>query len=168
MARGDPHLTYGRDVVLDVDPPLRAKLEAVQHYHLRRILGLSARSVTTALFTETGLQPLRYRQLLLALKYLHYLCSLGDTAPYATAAFQESQRLARLGHPSWISDLAWVLDSLRPRVRFDYPLPVCTDTAAHLSADVLLSMETSLAHDVVFWPKLMPHRDRRRVREFRP
>ncbi|OCH92313.1 hypothetical protein OBBRIDRAFT_727045, partial [Obba rivulosa] len=64
MALVDPHLTYGCDIALDVDPTLLAQLEVVQHYHLRRVLGLSARSVTFVLFIETGLQPLRYRGVL--------------------------------------------------------------------------------------------------------
>ncbi|OCH83590.1 hypothetical protein OBBRIDRAFT_715580, partial [Obba rivulosa] len=94
---------------LDIDAPLLRTLEAVQHYRLRRILGLFTRCITAVIFTETGLQPLHYRRVLLALGYLRYICSLRRTAPCVAAVFRESIALARPGHPSWVSDLYHVL-----------------------------------------------------------
>ncbi|KII91974.1 hypothetical protein PLICRDRAFT_36739 [Plicaturopsis crispa FD-325 SS-3] len=108
MARVDPHLTSGCEVVLDVDKGLLAPLESVQHRFLRRLLGLKYRSMLAVLFTETGVLPIRYRRIILALGYLKYLIALPPNR-FAWSAFMDSVRLARLGHRCWLNDLRAVL-----------------------------------------------------------
>ncbi len=73
MARVDPHLIFGAEVILDVDGPVLEAMCSVQHAYIRRMLGLNKRSATAVLFTETGLWPIRYRRILLALQYLAYI-----------------------------------------------------------------------------------------------
>jgi hypothetical protein len=67
--------------------------------------------VLAALFTETGILPLRYRRVTLAIAYLLYLRGL-PTTHYAYAALQESKSLLRNGFPCWIADLNWVILNL--------------------------------------------------------
>ncbi|KAL0562791.1 hypothetical protein V5O48_019287, partial [Marasmius crinis-equi] len=69
-ARVDPHLTFGCEVSLDVDPSLLASLEDVQLAFLRRLLHVNSCSEKLFLFTETGMIPLRFRRIILALGYL--------------------------------------------------------------------------------------------------
>ncbi|KAJ7181923.1 hypothetical protein C8R46DRAFT_885180, partial [Mycena filopes] len=68
MARIDPYLTAGCDVCLDVDNKGLKMLEKVQLMFLRRMLGLSSRSMRAVLFSETGIWPIKYRRVYLALK----------------------------------------------------------------------------------------------------
>ncbi|EIN14587.1 hypothetical protein PUNSTDRAFT_24260, partial [Punctularia strigosozonata HHB-11173 SS5] len=111
MARIDPHLTHACEIALDIDPVLLRMLEGVQFRYLRRALGLTARSHTVVLFTETGLMPLRHRRLILALRYLVHLCSL-PADHYAYLALQQSFALAHDGSPCWVLDLRYVLSRL--------------------------------------------------------
>ena len=67
MARVDPHLIYGCEVVLDENPNLVTELEEVQLTTLRRILQTSNCSMIAPLFSETGILPIRYRREQLAL-----------------------------------------------------------------------------------------------------
>ena len=60
-ARVDPHLTSACEVALDVNLPLLALLQKVQHTFLCRLLGLNPRSMRAMLFSETGVAPLAYR-----------------------------------------------------------------------------------------------------------
>lgn len=118
VAQVDPHLTYATEVCLDVDDHRLRPLENIQRNFLRRALGLSATSPIVVLFTETGLQPLRYRRALLALNYLRYLLSQCPTMP--SHALSHSIALARQGSPCWITDLHHTLASLPHPVPFDY------------------------------------------------
>ncbi|KAJ7156263.1 hypothetical protein C8R46DRAFT_910115, partial [Mycena filopes] len=68
MARIDPYLTAGCDVCLDVDTKGLKMLEKVQLMFLRRMLGLGSRSMRAVLFSETGIWPIKYRRIYLALK----------------------------------------------------------------------------------------------------
>ncbi|KAF7342021.1 RNA-directed DNA polymerase from mobile element jockey [Mycena venus] len=108
MARINPHLTFGCKVCLDVVPSHLAKLTDVQHEFIRRLLGVNSRSILTVLFTETGIIPLSYRRVALALGYLIYLLTL-PAHHLANAAYLDSLRLAQHGHPCWLSDLRVVL-----------------------------------------------------------
>ncbi|KAG6883163.1 hypothetical protein C0992_009520, partial [Termitomyces sp. T32_za158] len=111
MARVDPHLVFGCEVVLDVVTSSLRLLEDVQVAYCRRLLGLTSRCTLVPLFTETGILPLNYRRVVLATKYLSYLLSLPPTH-YASSALRDSIALAQAHQPSWTADLAAVLDAL--------------------------------------------------------
>ena len=111
MARVDPILTFAAEIVLDVDDGSVAKLTDVQHLYIRRLLQVGQRSVVAALFTETGLLPLRFRRVILAIGYLVYLEGL-PVGHYAYGALQESKSLLRNGFSCWIADLNWVISHL--------------------------------------------------------
>ncbi|THV00867.1 hypothetical protein K435DRAFT_559516, partial [Dendrothele bispora CBS 962.96] len=142
MARIDPHLTFGCKIAIDVDEALVSKLEAVQHSFLRRLLGLNSHSMLVVLFTETGLVPIRYRRLQLALSYLKYAASCSKDH-LAFAAFSHCCSLHRKGASSLIGDIIFALACL--------PVPVnCTladcsvpERIDHMSAKVLQSWESS-------------------------
>jgi hypothetical protein len=78
MARVDTHLTSGCDVCLDVDLKSLKLLEKVQCRFLRRLLGVGSRCLRVVLFSETGIWPIKYRRVYLALNYLCYLLQLED------------------------------------------------------------------------------------------
>jgi hypothetical protein len=61
----------------------------VQTMFLQRLLRLRPYSIRTPLFTELSLLPVRYRRLILALRYLGYLVALPPTH-YARAALEDS------------------------------------------------------------------------------
>ncbi|KAJ7887840.1 hypothetical protein B0H14DRAFT_3430461 [Mycena olivaceomarginata] len=92
MARIDPHLTFGCEVALDVTDAHVSKLEDVQNEFLCWLLGLHRRSVLAVLFSETGVIPLRYRQLSLAIGYLDHLMTLAPTH-LAGVAYRDSAAL---------------------------------------------------------------------------
>jgi hypothetical protein len=141
MARVDPILTFGCEVVLDVEESSMGKLAEVQHLYIRRLLAVGTRSILATLFTETGILPVRYRRVILAISYVIYLLQLPSTH-YAYAAFQESKTLLRNGYPSWISDLNWVIHHL-PGV----DLPQLGIHVEHMSGAQL----TDLKMDVERW-----------------
>ena len=114
LARVDPHLTFGCEVMLDTLDRDVKKLEECQISYLRRMLSLSRHSQKTPLFTETGLMPIRVRRLILALHYLAYLLSLPPTH-LASLAVRAAVRLAHGGKPSWFGDLQYCLVKLTGR-----------------------------------------------------
>jgi hypothetical protein len=93
MAHVDPLLTFGCKVALDVDEGLLGELEAVQHLYLRWLLDLHSHSTLAILFTETGVMPIKFRHVILAIGYLIYLLSL-PPSHFAWAAFEDSLALA--------------------------------------------------------------------------
>ncbi|KAG6884897.1 hypothetical protein C0992_005614, partial [Termitomyces sp. T32_za158] len=111
MARVDPHLVFGCEVVLDVVASSLHLLEDVQVAYCRRLLGLTSQCTLVPLFSETGILPLKYRRVILATKYLTYLLSLPPTH-YASSALCDSLDLAWAQQLSWAADLAAVLDGL--------------------------------------------------------
>jgi hypothetical protein len=111
MARIDPHLTFGCEVCPDISLALRELLEDVQHEFLRRLLGLHRRSTLAVLFSETGVLPVRFRRILLAIGYMQYLLSL-PPKHLANAALRDSIALAQTGRPCWLSDIHIVLQQL--------------------------------------------------------
>ncbi|KAF5383608.1 hypothetical protein D9615_003499 [Tricholomella constricta] len=111
VARVDPYLTSAAEVILDTTAPHWEGLEKVQCYYLRRMLHIHARSVKAVLFSETGLLPIRYRRVVLALGFLkHVVCLPEDRLVWRAMA--ESFKLARMGHGSWVTDLKLVLANL--------------------------------------------------------
>ncbi|KAI9061445.1 hypothetical protein FKP32DRAFT_1576011 [Trametes sanguinea] len=100
----DPHLIAGCEIVLDARPGALLALESIQKRYLRRALHVSPRSPITPLYTESGVWPLRYRRIELALRFLLY--ALRDGPPLVQAALEESWSLAaRHSSSSWWSDL---------------------------------------------------------------
>ncbi|KAH9831457.1 uncharacterized protein C8Q71DRAFT_675673, partial [Rhodofomes roseus] len=126
----DPHLTGGAEVAPYVRLSSLTLLESVQHIYLRRMLGLNPRAVTTPLFTETGLWPIRYRRLALALRFALYIIS--QRPPVPLAALAEARAMAIAGADSWLGDLHHALQSL--------PVPVEMDKHAALTADYISNM----------------------------
>jgi len=69
--------------------------------------------------------PIRYRRLIITLKYLIYLLQLDDDR-LARAALKDSVHLWILGKPGWISDIIHVLKSLPfelPPLNFNTLMP---------------------------------------------
>ena len=108
MARVDPHLVFAAEVVLDVDRSLLDEFAQIQQKYLRRMLGLSERSMIIPLFTKTGVWPIKYCCLMIAITYLQYLLAL-PASHYACAAFEESVAMDLRKVPCWLSDLRIVL-----------------------------------------------------------
>ncbi|KAJ7181912.1 hypothetical protein C8R46DRAFT_1159228 [Mycena filopes] len=117
----------GADVVVDVDDKSLEMLEKVQRNFLRRLLGLGQYSMRAPLFTELGLVPLRYRRLILTLRYLKYLISLKDTH-YARIALEDSYTLYLNGQQGYWMDLAYALC----RLRFPVDLPGLHELSAEV------------------------------------
>jgi Reverse transcriptase (RNA-dependent DNA polymerase) len=138
-ARVDPHLTSGCEISLDVNMVLLAPLQKVQHTFLRRLLGLNPRSMRAFLFSETGLAPIAYRRINLVLRYLLYIIALPDDH-LVLRAFRECQTLHSSGFPSWLGDLAVVIN----RIPYQTPtfdlLDVTIDTVTTLINNVEHSM----------------------------
>ncbi|KAE9397440.1 hypothetical protein BT96DRAFT_778362, partial [Gymnopus androsaceus JB14] len=87
----DCHLISGCEITPDADNSVEI-LEEVQLRCLRRLLGLSSRSVTIPLFTETGIMPIRPRRVILTIRYLIYLLKLSPDH-FSHLALQEQIRL---------------------------------------------------------------------------
>ncbi|KII83516.1 hypothetical protein PLICRDRAFT_148104 [Plicaturopsis crispa FD-325 SS-3] len=159
MARLDPHLTAGCEVVLDVETELLGLLEDVQHKFIRRLLGLTYRSMLCVLFTETGILPIRYRRIVLALGYLKYLVLLPESR-LAWSAYMDSMRLARLGHKGWVNDLRFVLLHLPKPVIATIGQLSSAETIDDLIDEVVKSCETSLQLTIDTSPKTVLLRNR--------
>ena len=165
QARVDPHLTYGCEVCLDIDPALLLPLERVQHDFFRRLLGLQARSLTVVLHSETGCEPLPHRRLCLALSYLRYL-SARPVHSLVYRALRAAFLLCQDGSPSWLSDLCHVIRRLRGPAAPDgivlhgtWPIPVqSADTALQ---EVAQSMRLHIQNLLDSSPKLRLLRDRK-------
>ncbi|KAE9382713.1 hypothetical protein BT96DRAFT_845154, partial [Gymnopus androsaceus JB14] len=100
----DPHLIYGCEVTLNTSSQLFDLLFDVQKAFFRRLLGLSKTSIKAAIFSETGIMPLQFRWLILALRSLSYFLKRpADT--YVRAALNESISLHTQGKSSWFGDL---------------------------------------------------------------
>src|ERR1700678_579338 len=88
-----------------------SKLECIQHYFVRRLLGLPTNSLLVAFFTETGLLRLKFRRLLVALNYLKYLVNLPPSR-LARKALEDSITLDRCSNHSWVRDLRTTIANL--------------------------------------------------------
>lgn len=113
LARIDAYLTSACDVAIDVHALHLWELEKIQIRFIRRLLRLQRRSMYHILYSETGLMPLRYRRLILALRFLAYLISL-PAHHYARCAFEDSLDLARNAKSGWVGDLLNALHGLDP------------------------------------------------------
>ncbi|PBK59022.1 hypothetical protein ARMSODRAFT_852415, partial [Armillaria solidipes] len=122
-ARVDCHLTHACEVVPDAIDAHIKDLEKVQAWFIRRSLRVGKKASAVALYTETGLMPLRVRRFLLLLRYLEYLLNL-DAHHYAHLALESSKSLYFAGKASWYGDVITASD----RLPFDArSLPVLAD-----------------------------------------
>ncbi|PBK70984.1 hypothetical protein ARMSODRAFT_864056, partial [Armillaria solidipes] len=119
MAKVDPHLIAGCEIVLDVDLAVSEELRHTSSAFLRHLLGVHSKTVLAFVHAETGVVPLYYRRLILALRYLRYLLSLPEDH-YAYLALQQSIALRRSHLPSWFGDIQRVLARLAPTLHIDY------------------------------------------------
>ncbi|KAF5331390.1 hypothetical protein D9611_011800 [Ephemerocybe angulata] len=131
-----------------VDPHLvRGLLEKVQKQFLRRVLELGPLSLVAVLFTETGLEPLRYRRLLLAIDYLLYI--LHSPCVYVKLALREVVDLDQRGYPTWVSSLRSVVRALPGQVEFPPPGGLLLEARIErLQKDVERSMDRVLQGEV--------------------
>jgi hypothetical protein len=90
------------------------------------------------LFSETGIWPIRYRRVYVALKNLRYLINPDSDRP----ALQESLALARAKKISWINDLRIVLQRLYVPVELDVDGPLDTSLVEATMKLVKESMES--------------------------
>ncbi len=153
MTMVDPHLIFGCEVGLDVESTHILPLEKLQHTYLRRLLGLNKRSAISVLFTETGLWPIAYRRVQLALRYLAYI--LRDKPALPAAALEESFALANAGHASWFSDLFLVLHQLPVPVAMDLSIKPTSASTAELIAQVEKSLIQHLEASIAISDRLI-------------
>ncbi|KAF9022618.1 hypothetical protein BDZ89DRAFT_930022, partial [Hymenopellis radicata] len=106
----DPHLTFGAEVVLDTCPTHLKRLENVQVYFLRRLLGLSYHVPTFALFLETGVMPLAFRRALMAVRHLRVASMLPPKEYTSLALIKHAAGTAP--KESWFAGVREVLRSL--------------------------------------------------------
>ncbi|KZS89738.1 hypothetical protein SISNIDRAFT_399981, partial [Sistotremastrum niveocremeum HHB9708] len=114
-ARLDPLLTYGCEIMPDVTPTALRHLELSQRSFIRARLALHDSSLVAPLFTETGIWPLAFRRLTLAVRYFSFLVSL-PTERLASVALQDSFLLHASGLPCWFGDLLAVSSNLVPNL----------------------------------------------------
>ncbi|KAJ7208819.1 hypothetical protein B0H12DRAFT_1205960 [Mycena haematopus] len=132
MARIDPYLTAGCDSL--------ASLERVQVKFLRRMLGVGRRSLTVVLFSETGIWPIKYRRVYLALNL--------DEARPASNALRDSLALAQQQKLCWINDLRIVLSRLYVSVPLDTSGDLDVKTVEQAMSCVKKSMEAWIDHEI--------------------
>ncbi|KZV91024.1 hypothetical protein EXIGLDRAFT_616178 [Exidia glandulosa HHB12029] len=96
----------------DTDDPLLDHLSEVQISFIRSLLGVHKRSVLAPLYTETGLAPLKYRRIDIALRYLQYAVECAPDT-YVADAIADSIALAASNAQSWFMDLQLVILKLR-------------------------------------------------------
>ncbi|KZT67491.1 hypothetical protein DAEQUDRAFT_394683 [Daedalea quercina L-15889] len=153
LSHVDAHLISGCEVTIDIRKDALVGLASVQHSFLRRTLGLSSRSLTTVLFTETGLWPIHYRRLSLALHFLLYVVTQRPQLPLAAVA--ESRWLALNGSASWLGDIHFALQQLPAPVMLPLLRPLTQDVITLCMQHLVDSMRSSLAQDVLASQRLV-------------
>ncbi|KAJ3516411.1 hypothetical protein NMY22_g14215 [Coprinellus aureogranulatus] len=111
MALIDPHLTHGCEIAIDCIKAGWEQLEKVQEGYLRNVMDVGALCMLVILFTETGILPIRYRRLDLALRFVQYAmqCPRGH---YVREAMEESIRMDIDGEACWLGDLRKSIQAL--------------------------------------------------------
>ncbi|KAJ7730687.1 hypothetical protein DFH07DRAFT_969073 [Mycena maculata] len=145
MARVDPYLIAGCEVQLKF---------------LWRMLGVGSRCLKAVLFSETGIWPIKYRRLYLALKNLCHLLGLRDSDRPAWNALQESIDLAHAKQISWMTDLRILLGSLYVPVELDISVDLDVSTVQSAMQAVKKSMEAWIDNEIVTssWTDLLEGR----------
>ncbi len=128
-------------------------MRSMQHAYIRRMLGLNKRSSIAVLFTETGLWPIRYRRISLALRYLAYI--LRERLKFALLALQEAISLCIEGKTSWMSDLVIVLQRLPVPIVLSNLDSLSVQRVQSLTAMVESSMSRYLEELIECSPKLV-------------
>ncbi|PBK98450.1 hypothetical protein ARMGADRAFT_920169 [Armillaria gallica] len=118
-AKVDPHLIAGCEIALDIDLSVSEELRQVSLTFLRHLLSVHPKTGVAFLHAETGIMPLYFRRLILALRYLRYLSALPHDH-LGSLALRESVSLRRRTLPSWFGDLQRVLARLAPSINVDY------------------------------------------------
>jgi hypothetical protein len=111
MACVDPHLNFGCEVAIDVDLRALELLESVQADYLSHLLSLGPHITQAFLFIKTGVVPIRFRRLTLALRYLRHVLDL-SLSHLVHCAWHEARVLALAGQPGWLSDLDLAIQHL--------------------------------------------------------
>ncbi|KAJ7150526.1 hypothetical protein C8R43DRAFT_887388 [Mycena crocata] len=111
------------------------------------MLGVGSRSLRAVLFSETGIWPIKYRRVYLALKNLCYLLELNHDRP-AWNGLQESLNLARSSQISWINDLRIVLSRLYIPVELDISAGIDVETVESVMKAVIKSMEAWIDDEI--------------------
>ncbi|KAF6752456.1 hypothetical protein DFP72DRAFT_815407 [Ephemerocybe angulata] len=139
MALVDPHLTHGCEITLDTNATALGLLEKVQIAFLRRLLGLGQRSILSVLYTETGILPIRYRRILLALGYLKYVVGCDDHQ-LVKVAIRECTQLTAANQPNWLMSLREVLGKLpfQMQIPLFHVLPSADEIDALISSKLYL------------------------------
>ncbi|PBK90239.1 hypothetical protein ARMGADRAFT_1083106 [Armillaria gallica] len=131
------------DVSIDVDRASLAELEKVQKTFIRRLLGIAKHSPVAMLFSETGMWPVKYRRLMLALRYWQYALSLSNDH-FLAYAVKDATELAMVAKPSWISDLVNALHLLPHPVSLDLsPLEILITSSRQSNGLVAMTSMTS-------------------------
>ncbi|KAF9032465.1 hypothetical protein BDZ89DRAFT_897468, partial [Hymenopellis radicata] len=169
-AQVDPYFILGCEVALDVSRQSLRLLECVQLSFLRRLLGLTARCSTAVLFTETGVLPLQYRRLLVALRFFRYLVKL-PLNHFAASASMDSFLLHAAALSSWSMDIRYVLENLPVPIYVSWSLTALSAEDWHDSvvSRVIVSCKKALWGEVAASRKLslMTLMLRRRLRMLR-
>ncbi|KAI5833292.1 hypothetical protein K523DRAFT_265688 [Schizophyllum commune Tattone D] len=148
FARVDPHLIAGCEVVLDMDTDALKLLINSQTSFIRRLFGVGSQSILAPLHTETGILPIAFRRLLLALGYLRYLLMLSP-AHLAGAAMRDSMALANASKPGWINDLRIIIGRLCPSLTHVWERLQYLDGVATLINGVECAAADMLRHDLM-------------------
>lgn len=127
----------------DIDDDLFEDLYSVQKAFIRRILGVHKRSPLAPLHTETGLVPLKFRRLELALRFVGYLCQR-PVDSYAAAAYREAVQLSMAGQKGWLMDIAYVAQSLGLNVQLESLWDLDTEGVKLLQSRLQQCLRTSL------------------------
>lgn len=144
-ARVDPHLTYACEVIIRLPSNTWDLLTKTQLKFLRRMLQLNPRSTTPALFTETGILPIRARRIILALRFLTYACN--GISPLVQAALTSSWSLSAQHSPCWFSELQEELDNVDVDLQ---PFTVLTrDACQQLEDTIIHNVSHSLSSQIM-------------------
>ncbi|KAJ7125760.1 hypothetical protein C8R43DRAFT_898115 [Mycena crocata] len=111
------------------------------------MLGVRSQSLQAVLFSETGIWPIKYRRVHLALKNLCYLLELKHERP-AWNTLQESLALARSSQISWINDLCIVLSRPYIPVELNISPEMDVKTVEQAMKDVVKSMEAWIDDEI--------------------
>ncbi|KAJ6550313.1 hypothetical protein B0H19DRAFT_1074172 [Mycena capillaripes] len=125
MARIDYHLIHGCKISPNSEDVHVKQLSKVQIRFLCQILNLHPRPAIVPLFTETEINPLRVRHLLIILNHLIYFLGL-NKKDLTRAALDISLEPCAMGKTSWAKDLI----KAAFRLPFHCPELVLTDAAS--------------------------------------